>query len=217
MRRARKSSMVFRSDDGPINMPYPPDSPTAFTTSSASGRARMRDRPASSKIRLDVLQNGIFAQIVLDESGDVRVNGFVIGDARADRVRKRDIAGAIGVHQSRHADEGTGAEGKRVEKIVVDAAVDDIHARQAVDGLHIDDIVDHHQIAAFHELDAHLLREEAMLEVCAVVEARGEQHDDRALAAAGREAAQYLDQFGRVVIDRQHLETLRRRAEKSGA
>ena len=86
-----------------------------------------------------------------------------------------------------------------------------------MDGLHIDHVIDYHEIAPFHQLDTHLLGEEAVFEVRAVIETGREQHDDGALAAAGRKAAQNPRQFRRVVIHRQHFADFETRAGKSGA
>ena len=51
--------------------------------------------------------------------------------------------------------------------------------------------VAHEQIAAFDELDAHLLGEEHVLEIGAVVAARRQQHDDRIVVAAGATARKF--------------------------
>ena len=69
-------------------------------------------------------------------------------------------------------------------KIVVDAAIDDIHAAQAGGGAHVDDVVVHEQIAAFDQFDAHLLRQKSVLEIGGVVNAGGEQRRSRFVAAA---------------------------------
>ena len=68
--------------------------------------------------------------------------------------------------------DGVGAEAERIEEGVVDAAVDDVDAPQAVRRLHVDDVVLHHQVAALDQLDAHLLGQEGVLEVRRVVDAR---------------------------------------------
>ena len=47
--------------------------------------------------RLDVRQHRLLAQIVADHRRHVRVDRLVVGDARADRVRERHVAGAVRV------------------------------------------------------------------------------------------------------------------------
>src|SRR5207247_2038199 len=92
-------------------------------------------------------------------------------------------------------------EGQRVEIIVVHAAVDHVYAGQAANRLHVDDVAIHHQVAPLHQLDAHLLREETVLEIGAIVNAGREQHDDRRAVAAGRERAMDLEAPGRLQAD----------------
>ena len=58
------------------------------------------------------MQDGIFAQVVLDEGGDVGVDGLVVGDAVADGVGESDVPGAIGAHEAGHAEHGIGAESR---------------------------------------------------------------------------------------------------------
>ena len=50
---------------------------------------------------------------------------------------------------------------------------------------HVDDVVVDEQVAAFDQLDAHLPREERVLEVGGVEDARREQHDRRLGVLAG--------------------------------
>ena len=79
-----------------------------------------------------------------------------------------------------------GAERLGVEEVVVDAAVD--HVARARRPLVVrmktvpsrDD-----EVAAFDQLDAHLLGEEAVLEVRRVVDAGREQHDHWRVATSG--------------------------------
>ena len=48
-------------------------------------------------------------------------------------------------------------------------------------GLHVDGIVFDHEVAAFHDLNAHPAGEKRMFEVGAVVDARGEENADGVL------------------------------------
>ena len=63
-------------------------------------------------------------------AGNVGVERLVVGDAGADGVGERDVAGAIGVEQAGDAEVRVAAERQRIEEVVVDAAVDDVDARR---------------------------------------------------------------------------------------
>ena len=61
------------------------------------------------------------------------------------------------------------------------------------------------EIAAFHQLDPHLLREERVLEIRAVV-LSGREHCDHRVAHRGRRrGTQRLEQESRVVLDGVHV------------
>ena len=49
-------------------------------------------------------------------------------------------------------------EGERVEEVVVDAAIDDVHAFRALRCAHEDLVILDEQVLALDEFDAHLLR-----------------------------------------------------------
>ena len=117
-------------------------------------------------------------------------------------LAERHVAGAVGVEQSGHAEDGIGAKGQRIDEVVVHAPVDHVHAAQAAGGAHVDDVVVDHQVAAFHQLDAHLARQIGVFEVRGVVHAGRQQHDVRLAAAFGRERAQRGQQGFRIMIDR---------------
>ncbi len=63
----------------------------------------------------------------------------------------------------------------RVEEVVVDAAVDHVDPPRALRRAHEDEVVLDEQVLPLDQLDAHLLRQEGVLEVGAVVHA-GRQH-----------------------------------------
>ena len=83
-------------------------------------------------------EDRVFAQVVPDHLRHVGVHHLVVGDAVARRVGQRHAAGAIGVHQARHAQHRVGAERLRVEEVVVDAAVDHVDPPQALGRPHPD-------------------------------------------------------------------------------
>ena len=65
-------------------------------------------------------------------------------------------------------------------------------------------VVAHEKIAAFDQLDAHLLGEKHVLEIGAVVTARREENDDRIVIVARRHGAQILQQALWIVADRRN-------------
>ena len=79
-----------------------------------------------------VLEDRLLAEIEADHRGHVGIDRLVVGDAGADRVRERDIAGAIGVEEAGRAEDRIRPEGQGIDEIVVDPAIDDIDALQAL-------------------------------------------------------------------------------------
>src|SRR6476660_8475988 len=73
-----------------------------------------------------VAQDGLLAQVVADDLGHERVDGFVVRHSGADRVGQAHPPQSIAGKQSGHAEHRVRTKGKRVEKVVVDAAVDDV-------------------------------------------------------------------------------------------
>ena len=133
----------------------------------------------------DVLEQRLLAEVEADHLRDVVVDRLVVGDAGADRVGDRDRAGAVGAHQPGHAEQRVGAELERVDEVVVEAAVDGVDAREPVGRAHVADVVADDEVRGLDELDAHLAREERVLEVGAVERARRPDDDGR-LALGGR-------------------------------
>jgi hypothetical protein len=164
----------------------------------------LRTFSSLEQVGRDVLEDRLLAQVEADHLGHVVVDRLVVGDAGADRVGDRDRAGAVGAHQPGNAEQRVGAELERVDEVVVEAAVDRVHALQAGGGAHVADGVAHDQVGRLDQLDAHLTREEGVLEVGAVERARGPQHDGRIGVGGGRDRAQRVEQQRRVVVDRPH-------------
>ena len=128
------------------------------------------------------------------------VDELVVGHACAGRWRSPP--GRPGSpHQTRHPEQRITAEHLGVEEIVVDAAVDHIHGFQTTGAAHPDPIVFADQIAALHQLDAHLLGQVAVLEVGAV-EHPGSEHHHGGGIGPGSQFPQSLKQLGGVVVDR---------------
>ena len=121
-------------------------------------------------------------------------------------VGQHHISSAVGIEEAGHTQARVLAESERVEEIIVDAAVDHIHALKARGGTHIDYVVVHQEIAALDQFDAHLPRQECVLEIGRVENARREQARLSARAARGTgwsQSAQRGQQSLRVVIDGQ--------------
>ena len=85
-----------------------------------------------------VLQDRLLAEIELHDRRHVAVDRLVVGDAGADRVGERDVAGLVGRHQARHAERGIRPEGERIEEVVVDAPVDHVDALRPLGRAHVD-------------------------------------------------------------------------------
>ena len=88
----------------------------------------------------DVGQDGIFVQVVADHARHVGVDGLVVGEAGAEGIGHGHVAGAIGIEEAGTAQRGIGAKDQRITEIVVDAAVDHVHALEAVSGAHVDEL-----------------------------------------------------------------------------
>ena len=98
---------------------------------------------------------GRLAEVVLDHVGHEGVDGLVVGHAVADGVGDRHVAGAGGVEQPGDAEQRVGYEVHRVEVLVVDPPVDDVHGPRAADRAHPEPVVTAEQVAALDELGTH--------------------------------------------------------------
>jgi hypothetical protein len=149
-----------------------------------------------------VLQDRLLAEIEFHDIRHVGVDRLVVGDAGADRVRQRDVAGRIGRHQAGHAERGIGTEGEGIEKIIVDTAIDHVDPLQPFRGAHEHLVVLDDEVAAFDQLDAELVGEERVLVIGGVVDARRHQCDGWLRGRAIRcHRAQRGQQFVRIAFD----------------
>ena len=139
----------------------------------------------------DVLEQRLLAEVVADHLRHVVVDGLVVGDAGAERVGDGDGAGAVGAHEAGNAEHRVGAELERVDEVVVEAPVDGVHAAQPGGRAHVEDLVAHDEVGGLDELDAHLAREEGVLEVGRVQRARASRRrpSPRSRSTARRSAA----------------------------
>ena len=77
------------------------------------------------------LQDRLLGQVEADHVLDERIDRLVVGDAGADGVGQRDVAGAVGLHQVGHAEQAVGPERLGIEEVVVEPAVDDVDPLRA--------------------------------------------------------------------------------------
>ena len=126
----------------------------------------------------------------------------------AGSVGQHHPAGFIHLHEAGHAEVGIGPEGQWIEKIVVDAPVDDIHALEALGRAHHEEVIHHCQVAALDEFHAHLLRQEGVLEIGRVVNAGREQHHRGIGHPRRRQGLQHVQQAAGIVVHRAHLRNL---------
>ncbi len=157
----------------------------------------------AAQIGLDIVEDRLFGEVIADEPRDIGIDRLVVGDAGAQGIGNDHIARPIGVEDAGHAERGILAEDQRIDEIIVDAAVDHVDALEARGGAGIDDIVVDQEVAAFHQLDAHLAREEGVLEEGGVEHA-GREHRDRDVVVIGREAAQCGEKLVGIVLDGAH-------------
>ncbi len=150
-----------------------------------------------------VLEDRLLAEEEFHDLRHVAVDRLVVGDAGADGVGKREVAGLVDRHQAGHAERGIRAERERVEEVVVDAPVDDVDPLEPLGGAHVGDLALDHDVAAFDELDAELVGEERVLVIGRVVDAGREQHHGRVGGrGARRDRLQGRQQLVRVVLHR---------------
>ena len=151
-----------------------------------------------------VVEDRLFAQVELDHLGHIGIDRLVVGHTRAHGVADAHVAGAVRLHQAGAAQRGIGAEHARIEEVVVHAAVDHVHPLRTAGGAHVDEAVLEEQVLPLDQLHAHLLGQEGVLEVGAVVHAGGEHHH-RGIAGRDRAAgAQGFQQQVGVMRHRRH-------------
>ena len=103
-----------------------------------------------------------------------------------------------------HSQRRVRPERQWVEEVVIESPVQDVNAPRTAGRAHVEHIIEHEEVLPFDELDAHLLGEESVLEVSAVVHPRGEQHDGGVRDAARRDALEVLEEHVRILLDRRH-------------
>src|SRR5260221_14672629 len=76
----------------------------------------------AEQVSFYVRQNCLFTKIVTDDGGNVGVDSLVVGNARANGVSQRDIAGSISIQQAGYAQGRVALEGEGGQGNVNDAA-----------------------------------------------------------------------------------------------
>jgi hypothetical protein len=159
-------------------------------------------RPAAAPGR-HVLQDRLLAEIELHDLGHVGIDRLVVGDAGAEGVHDVDAAGAQGAEQAGNAEEGVGTHRQRVEERVVDPAVDHVDPLRSARRAHVDTALVDEQVGTLHQFDAHLVGEEGVFEIGAVVVTGSQQHDVGLMAVAEGHRPQRGEQLLGIVGDRQ--------------
>ncbi len=151
-----------------------------------------------------VVQDRLLAEIELDHLRHVGVDRLVVGHPGADGIGQREVAAAVHAEHAGATQRAVGPEHLRVEEVVVDAAVDHVHPLRALRGAHEHVLVTHEQVLALDQFHAHLLGQEGMFEVGAVVHAGRQHHHGRLVDARGGHGAQRLQQQVGVMRHRRH-------------
>lgn len=151
-------------------------------------------------VGLDVRENGLLAEVVPDQIRYVRVEEFVVGDAVAHGVGERDGARLGGAENARAADHRIGPEVQRIEEVVVEPPVYDMHRHLAPRGPHPDTVVAAGEIVPLDQLHPHQPGQQGVFEVGGVAGAGGEDDDPRVADPVGRGGAQGRQKSLRVAV-----------------
>jgi hypothetical protein len=136
-------------------------------------------------IRVDVGDQRVFAQILVDDSRYIGIDGFVIGDSCAGRVSDGHVPGPPHSHQTGNSQHRVRPEHLGIEKEIVDPSVDDVHSHPSADSAHVQAVIGiDHQVMALDQVGAHLLGQICMLEVGRVEYPRSQDHHRGRLPAA---------------------------------
>ena len=133
-------------------------------------------RPAA-QVGVHTGQNGLLIHVVAYHIGNVGIDAFVVGDARAGCVNQGHVAEFVRVQQAGHAKKGIRTKDQRIEKVVVDTPVDDVDTPEAGCGAHVDKPVVHQEISAFDQRRPDLTGKKHMLVERRIVNARRQQND----------------------------------------
>ena len=129
-------------------------------------------------------------------------------------IGHQHMPGAHGLQQAGDAQHGIGAQLQRVAEAVVKPSQHHVHRLQAAQGLEVEPVFAHGQVAAFGQGDAQIARQIHLLEIGFAVRAGGEQHN-AAAGAAGRQPQQRVHQQPVARGQALHLELAERVREQA--
>src|SRR5262245_14775644 len=147
----------------------------ALLTAPPGGQARHRE---------------LLVEEVLAEARQEAQERVALDEPRAERVADRDLAGACGLHEARHANERVRAQLERIAEIGVDAPHDEVDGLEPLDGLQVDAVVAHGEIGALDDAEAEVAREISVLEI--VLLRRPRREEDRLRLVTRRQAQEPL-------------------------
>jgi hypothetical protein len=122
-----------------------------------------------TNVRRNGRKNRLLTEIIFDDLRHVSVDDLVVGDAGSRSIRQCDVTRSVDIHDSSNSQQRVRSERLRIQEIVVDAAIEDIHALQAFGRAHHNQAISYNQVAAFNQFDPHEFREERMFEIGGVV------------------------------------------------
>ena len=125
------------------------------------------------------MEDGLFAEIVLNHLRHEVVDGLVVGRAVTGSIDDGHIAGTVGGQEPGHTNHGVGVEGERIEELVGETAVDHAHTVTLAGVIQEIDLVVHH-FKVFREgkCGTGFLSQVGMFEERGIVSAWREDHDD---------------------------------------
>src|SRR5690606_13999326 len=126
---------------------------------------------------------------------------FVISHARSWSVRERYLAVQVRFDDAWDPKQRLRAKNFRVEVVITDASIDHIDTLEPARGAHLNVAISHDEILGLHQLDAHLLGQEAVLVVRAVVTPGRQHYDPRLSGHVLPEVTQHREQAHGVVVD----------------
>ncbi|MOA04911.1 hypothetical protein D3C78_1244840 [compost metagenome] len=131
-----------------------------------------------------VLQDRFFIEVETDHVGHERIHRFVVCHPRADGIGQHHVAGTVGRQQPRHTEHRFRVEGQGIEEGVVEATINHVDRFRPVGGAHVDLVVTHEQVRAFHQFHTHFPRQKRMLEERTVEAPRRQHHHARVIDRA---------------------------------
>src|SRR5438552_4386189 len=149
---------------------------------------------------MDVRQNRVLIEVVSDHFRDEVINDFVVRDAGADGIRQTDIAHAIGIDQSRNAKARIFAKDLRIEKIVINPAINDVDRLQTFGRAHENFPGASNEIEALHNFDSHRAREERVLVISGIVDAGGMENEGGIRSLCRRDVTQNIEELLAVIF-----------------